>query len=244
MLKTLSTMPLLRGLTNGLLVDVLDLVSDASALELSAASAAVKWAVEECRLAGSRFPWQHPPGKLHGLWRLFGLGDLKRKAIPFVTLRCEAEFENSARLVAFLKAANYLAADTIDGQVTFDNKFVFEASDVANLYYGEDDGNGRYCTAGLTEVLFNDCPLTCGIDGHRSDGDEVPWINVCVFHQDLPQNPMIICSSLLLPELRMVASDGDVHNTHGLQADSPVTALVQASKALPVFFGVKGFATI
>ncbi|CAE7258100.1 aglC [Symbiodinium natans] len=238
-------MPCLLDLSNGFLVDVLDLSCDGSVLELAAASKAMQSAVEACRWIApvcSRFPWRHLQGKLklNGLWRYWGLGDLKRNPIPFATLCCEIEFQNLAEVMAFLRAANHLAADTVDGQVTFVNKFAFEAGDVAHLYFGEDDGNGRWCSAGQTKVFFNGRPVECSIEAHRDEEEEVPWINVSVDH-DLPMNPMISCSSLHLPELRMEASLGSVYDVHDLQAESPLTELVRASKPLPMFLGVTGF---
>ena len=50
-------MPSLHSLSKGLLVHVLDLSSDASVLELAAASRAVKTEVEECSASASEGPW-------------------------------------------------------------------------------------------------------------------------------------------------------------------------------------------
>ena len=56
---------------------------------------------------------------------------------------------------------------------------------------------------------------------------------------DLPQNPLI-CSSLLLPDLRLFASYGSIYNDHELDTESPLTQLVRANVPLPMLFGVKG----
>ena len=234
--KGLGTMPCLQKLSKEELLNVLEFSSDASVLELAATSRCVRSAVGEIR-SGSGFPWQHPPGTLSGLWRFLGLGDLKRILIPSVSLQCDVEFQNFAEVVAFLKAANDFAADTMDGNVTFD-KLSFDAGDVAHLFLGADDRNGRWCATGGTEVLFNGRPVACTIDAQRTDDDENPWMYVHVDCEDLPPNPIICCSSLLSPELRMRANIrcGDIHD---LDEESPFTDFVLTSIPLPLFFGVK-----
>ena len=236
-------MPWLRDLSKELLVRVLDLASDSSVLQLSVASGGLKNAVEECRPVSGEGPWCHPPGtwETSGLWRYLGLGDVTSTLLPSVTLRCEVKFQDLQEVLLFLKAAKALADDTIDNHVTFDH-FVFKPKDVRHLYFGEDDHNGRWCTAGQTEVNFQG-QLYCSIEAHRDDDDEVPWINVYVHWPYLPmkENPLICCSSLLLPELRMLASIGNIYDTHDLYEGSPLTELVRASRPLPMMLGVQGF---
>ena len=135
MFKSPSIMPCLNALNTELLVRVLDLASDVSVLELDVASPSLTRAVEECRRGSplGEGAWRHPPGKWEvcGLWRFLSLGDLKK--IPSVTLSCKVEFQNVTEALAFFKAAKHLAADTIDGQVTF-NTCSFSGEDVAELY--------------------------------------------------------------------------------------------------------------
>ena len=235
----LGTMPCLRNLSKELLLNVLEFSSDTSVLELAATSRGVRSAVDECRSTGKGFPWRHPPGSLEvsGLWRVFGLGDLKRIPVPPVNLRCDVEFQDFAEVVAFLKAANDFAADTMDGHVTFD-KLSFDAGDVAHLFFGADDRNDRWCATGETEVLFNGRRVECTLDAQRTDDDENPWMYVHVDCENLLPNPIICCSSLLSPELRMRANIrcGDIHD---LDEESPFTDFVLTNMPLPLFFGVK-----
>ena len=170
-------MPCLRNLSKELLLNVLEFSSDTSVLEFAATSQGVRSAVDECRSTGKGFPWRQPPGSLEvsGLWRVFGLGDLKRIPVPAVNLRCDVEFQDFAEVVAFLKAANDFAADTMDGHVTFD-KLSFDAGDVAHLFFGADDQNDRWCATGETVVLFNGRRVECTLDAQRTDDDENPWM--------------------------------------------------------------------
>ena len=206
-----------------LLAKVLDHSSDASVLELSAASRGAKSAVDTCRPLGTEGLWQHPPGawEVCGLWRFLGLGDVKR--IPSVTLSSKVEFQNLREVLAFFKAASQLAADTMDGQVTY-GTFSFKPADVARLSFGVGTFEHQ-CDSGETEVLFDD-RLKCLIEAHRHDGDEVPWINIHVQRSTIEPDPNpLICCSLLLPELRMSASMGNVYDTHDLDTESPLTEL-------------------
>lgn len=244
-------MPWRFDLSKELLVHVLNLSTDASVLHFAAASRAVRNAVEECReigsacSAGSHGPWRHPPAtwEVSGLWRFLGLGDLKK--IPKVTLCCETEFQHSAELLAFLKAVKALAADTVDGHVTFSN-FSFPPTDAAELFHGEDE---FMTTSGqVATVVFNGYHIECSIDAHLwiHEG-EVPTINLWVHENEkgaLPENLLICCSSLLAPELRLLASCGEnMSEELDLDSESPFTELVRASKPLPMLLGVWGFAS-
>ena len=237
----------LHELNEVLLLKVLDLSFDASVLELAAASHALRNAVDNCRRVSSEGPWQHMPGawEASGLWRYLGLGDLEM--IPAVTLRCEAKFQKTAEVLAFFKAAKAFAVDTVNGHVTF-NMLVFP--DVAALFAGE--AQGFFFTSNKTKIIFDGYQIECLLDVHFDlPDDEVPWINLYAWHiddngmfldrQDMPQNtPMICCSSLLLPGLRLYIGF-DVYYEHHLGADSPLTDLVRANLPLPMFFGVTGF---
>ena len=61
-------------------------------------------------------------------------------------------------------------------------------------------------------------------------------------HTDGPQNPLVCCSSLVFPELRLHSMrEREYQESHDLDASSPLTELVRANMPLPMFFGVKGF---
>jgi len=243
------TMPGLQSLSEVLLVHVLDLSSDALVLELAAASRALRSGVEACRQVASEGPWQHAPGTWEacGLWRYLGLGDLKM--IPAVTLCCETKFQHRTELLAFLKAVKALAAETFDGYVAF-NQFTFDARKAASIFSREDMEGDDFMTEShqTVEVVFNGCRLNCSLSlaAHSqpedSDG-EIPWVNVYVDIDDgtvLLQNPLICCSSVLLPDLRLFGSFCNIYNDHELDAESPLTQLVRANMPLPMLFGVKG----
>ena len=98
------------------------------------------------------------------------------------------------------------------------------------------------------EVVFNGCRLNCSLSlaahlqPEDSDG-EIPWVNVYVDIDDgtvLLQNPLICCSSVLLPDLRLFGSFCNIYNDHELDAESPLTQLVRANMPRPMLFGVKG----
>ena len=220
-----------------LLGELLDLAPGASVLELSVASRRVRDAVDECRVTTTEGPWRFPKGMIVP-WRFLGLGDVKK--LPCVTLCCEVEFPHEQELRNFFQAARQLADDTVDGQVTF-ARFTFDPQDVAHLFYGEDYSNANWCgTEQTAELVFNGCHMTCSLDGHRDEADDVPWINLSVDQDSSAENPLICCSSLLLPQLRMNSSCGNIYECHDLDAESPLTDLVQRSLPLPMFLGVKG----
>lgn len=236
-------MPCLHDLHPGLLVQVLDFSSDVSVLDLAAVARSLKIAVEECRPIGCG-PWKHAPGpwSSSGLWRYLGLGDLKK--LPTVTLFCESEFQDTSDVLAFVKAAKALAADTVDGHVAF-NKCSFDAAGTARLF--SLDGNDNVCFGDqIARLAVKGCRIECTIDAHHylPDGD-APWIWVYVWvesHTDGPQNPLVCCSSLVFPELRLHSMrEREYQESHDLDASSPLTELVRANMPLPMFFGVKGF---
>eukprot|EP00438_Fugacium_kawagutii_P011884 Skav219165 [mRNA] locus=scaffold648:263034:263732:- [translate_table: standard] len=225
-------MPWLR-LSRGPLEHVLHVLPDASVLRLAATCCSMKSAVEECRAMHHDGPWRHPPGpwEASGLWRLLGLGDLKM--IPMVTLCCEAEFQSVVEVLGFLKAAKDLAADTIDGQVVFNN-FSFHA---AHLLWGDHDFTCERA-AERVDFVFKGCQIECSLEvSYFAGADEVPWIYPYVQHQRLPENPFICCNSLLSPQMRLRASLGNIY-FNDLDAGSPLTTLVRASMQLPMFLGV------
>ena len=240
-------MPWLHHLSKELLVRVLDLSSDKSVLELTAASRAVKTEVEECRPLGSEGSWRHPEGtwNMSGIWRFLGLGDLK--SIPSVTLYCEVEFQNVVEALTFLKAAKNLAAETIDGQVSF-SKCFFEAEDVSDLFEAVQNPENP-------EELQFDCEATwCSavkpfrMFAFADERFESPWINISIEKlpeetDKLPERIALCVNSLLLPGLRLLAEtedkdDGVVIN-YDLDGQSPLTEYVLNSRPLPMFFGFK-----
>eukprot|EP00435_Cladocopium_sp_Y103_P035185 s2746_g9.t1 len=178
--------------------------------------------------------------EIYELWRFYGLGDLKRPPVPPVNLRCDVEFQNFEEVVTFLKAANDLAADTADGNVTF-NKLSFEEDDVDHLFFGELDRGRSWCFTRQTEVLFEGRLIEVEFDSHRQEESPDPFISIAVYNDTLPQNPLICCSSLLLPELRMLSSQWNTYYVHDLDATSPSTEVVRTSMPLPMFFCVRGF---
>ena len=225
------------------LVQVLSLSSDASVLHFAAASRRLRDAVEECRQIGSQGPWRHAATtwEVSGLWRFLGLSDLKK--IPKVTLCCETEFQHEKEVLAFFKAAKGLAADTIDGHVIF-SKFTFDATDASHLFFGEEE----FMTDAHETVKFliKGYQVECSIDGHLWwDESTVPTINLWVHeNSDVPKNLdiEICCSSIVSPELRLIASCRDnMSKELDLDAKSPFTELVRTSRPLPMLLGVKGF---
>eukprot|EP00435_Cladocopium_sp_Y103_P070497 s127_g35.t1 len=237
----------LHELSDVLLVHVLDLSLDTTVLELSAASHALKNGVDRCRRMSSEGPWQHLPGawQTSGLWRYLGFGDLQR--IPEVTLCCEVKFQGLTEVLAFFKAVKALAADTIDGHVTF-KKLMFD--DAVKTLFSK---RGIFSTDETT-VVFDGYQMECFLDAFfYQEDDEVPLISLCVTYkndkglrlraQDFPQiRPFICCSSVLLPKLRLLAGY-DIYGGHDLDAESPLTDLVRANLPLPMLFGVKGHHT-
>lgn len=233
-------MPFLHDLHGGLLAHVLDFLSDVGVLELAVASSSLRGAVEECRLVGCG-PWRLPPGPWYpcGIWRYLGLGDLTK--LPKVTLCCETEFQETADVLAFVKAAKALAADTVDGQVVF-NKCWFDAAKTARLF---SPGDGEVVCFGnqVARIPFNGSQIECFINLHSylPDGD-FPWILVYVEPDNSQsQKPLVCCNSLVFPELRLLSlPDYETEKDHDLDATSPLTELVRANMPLPMFFGVKG----
>ena len=166
-----------------------------------------------------------------------------------MTLCCETKFQHRTELLAFLKAVKALAAETFDGYVAF-NQFTFDARKAASIFSREDMEGDDFMTEShqTVEVVFNGCRLNCSLSlaAHSqpedSDG-EIPWVNVYVDIDDgtvLLQNPLICCSSVLLPDLRLFGSFCNIYNDHELDAESPLTQLVRANMPLPMLFGVKG----
>ncbi|CAE7421360.1 aglC [Symbiodinium natans] len=219
------------------IVHLLDVSSDSSALQLAAASHGLRKAVERCRGVACEGPWRHAAGawEVAGLWRFLGLGDLHR--IPAVTLYCDMEFQHVGEVVKFLKAAKALASDTVDGRVTF-SKFSFDPREMAELFDGEED-DFMTTSDQTADVVFNGCNMTCSVDAH-SEGGPWPTLNLWVHEKDdevVPQN-VLMCSSLLLPELRLCASCEDIEGTHMLDGESPLTELVRTGMPLPMLIGV------
>lgn len=218
---------------------MLDL-SSVTVLELAVASGSLRGAVDECRPIGCAGPWRLSPGPWYpcGIWRYLGLGDLIK--LPKVTLCCETEFQETADVLAFVKAAKALAADTVDGHVGF-NKCWFDAANAARLFF---PGNGEVCCYGdFAQIPFNGSQIECAIDAHSYlPQSGVPWIWVYVQEDSgLPRKPLVCCNSLVFPELRLLSLPGRDHQeTHDLDATSPLTDLVRANMPLPMFFGVKG----
>ena len=224
------TMPSLHSLSKGLLVHVLDLSSDASVLELAAASRAVKTEVEECSASASEGPWRHPAGtwKTSGLWKFLGLGDLKK--IPSVTLCCEVEFQNVSETLAFLRAARNLAADTIDDHVTF-SKFSFELAHTLC----EPVNGVQFCrSCENVEIFFSGCRIKCFLEVMRFHSED-PQIHLMVSHEELPEHPWVYCNSLQFPELRLRSSSGNIYYDE-LEATHPLTKLVRERMPLLMFF--------
>ena len=239
-------MPGLHDLNEVILLHVLDLSLDASVLELAAASHSLRNAVDNCRGISSEGPWQHMPGvwAASGLWRYLGLGDLK--VIPDVTLRCETKFLEMTEVLAFFKAIKTFAAETIDGHVTF-NKLTFPGA--AAIFSREHPG--VFCPSNRTTVIFEGNQIECVVDVLFDPPDEGgPRITLCAMHlddmglllrrEDAQMRPLMCCSSLLLPELKLF-SGFDIYEDHHLDADSPLTDLVRANLPVPIMFGVTGF---
>ena len=205
------TMPSLHSLSKGLLVHVLDLSSDASVLELAAASRAVKTEVEECSASASEGPWRHPAGtwKTSGLWKFLGLGDLKKIA------------------------ARNLAADTIDDHVT--SKFSFELAHTLC----EPVNGVQFCrSCENVEIFFSGCRIKCFLEVMRFHSED-PQIHLMVSHEELPEHPWVYCNSLQFPELRLRSSSGNIYYDE-LEATHPLTKLVRERMPLLMFFGICG----
>ncbi|CAL1152505.1 unnamed protein product, partial [Cladocopium goreaui] len=119
-------------------------------------------------------PWQHLPGawQSSGLWRCLGLGDLKM--IPDVTLCCEVQFQELTEVLAFFKAVKALAADTIDGHVTF-KKLTFK-DEVKTLFPGHNRVVWPLSTD-QTTVVFDgyqmECFLTCFFQEDDEESDKL-----------------------------------------------------------------------
>ena len=164
---------------------------------------------------------------------------------------CEVEFQNVVEALTFLKAAKNLAADTIDGQVSF-SKCFFEAEDVSDLFEAVRNPENS------EELQFDrefDCEATwCSavkpfrIFAFADDRFESPWINISFEKlpeetDKLPERIALCVNSLLLPGLRLLAEtedkdDGVVIN-YDLDGQSPLTEYVLNSRPLPMFFGFK-----
>lgn len=236
----------LNDLSEVLLLHVLDLSPDASVLELAATSCGLRSGVEACReIRQEGGPWRHHKGlwEVSGLWRFLGLGDLK--TMPHVTFCCETKFQHVKELLAFYKAAQAFAADTIDGRVTF-HKFTFKGS--AKLFCGQ-QVDFMAPSDQIADVDFNGRQIECSLDAHLHPEDEAPWINLFVNNEDdnrpdAPQNLLMCCSSPVLPDLRLLAgfeaSTIIIYNDHQLDSESPLTELMHANTPLPMMFGVKG----
>ena len=241
-----NIMSCLHALHCGPLVHVLDYSLDVSVLELAAVASSFKSAVEKCRPIGGCGPWKHLPGQWHtsGLWKVLGLGDLKK--LPKVTLCCETEFKDTAEVLAFVKAAKALAADTVDGHVAFNKcSFDADAKEVERLFSPSNDE--FYCFGHqIAQIPFNGCKIECTMDVHSGLPDcHCPWILMYVWvkdDNDGRQNPLVCCSSLVFPELRLHSlRDREENEIDYLDASSPLTELVRAGMPLPMFFGVVGW---
>ena len=238
-------MPWPNDVSPELLVKILDLSSDASVLSLTAASWTWKGAVEDSRAMCNEGPWRHASGPWEsvGLWRFLSLKDLNQ--IPDVTLCCEKVLQNAEEALAFFKAAKHLAADTVDGRGTF-QMCSFETSDAVHLFSADEDADlGKNCVAEPTAgVLFEGREIECVLEAHHFPHDRSPWTNLIIQNREIEGlNPLVCCSSLLLPKLRLLSGISgciNIYTDHNLDADSPLTDLVRLSMPVPLFFGVRG----
>ena len=165
--------------------------------------------------------------------------------IPPVTRGCETEFRGRAKVLTFfLPKAKALAADTCDGHVTF-NKFIFDAAEGERVLNGDQEhvvpepdqvaevflGGTFYCKVDLRSGFPNQEFSDMDLDVLDTEDEE-----------DLGQNPMILCSSPLLPELRLltiyVVSGTDYGDWLELDPESALTKLLRANMWLPMLFGV------
>jgi hypothetical protein len=153
-------------------------------------------------------------------------------------------------VLAFFKAVKALAADTIDGHVTF-KKLTFK-DEVKTLFPGHNRVLWPLSTD-QTTVVFDGYQMKCFLTCFFQEDDEVPLISLCVNYkndkglrlgdQDFPQiRAYMCCSSVLPPKLRLLAGY-DIYGGHDLDAESPLTDLVRANQPLPLLFGVKGYHT-
>ncbi|CAE7802107.1 unnamed protein product [Symbiodinium sp. CCMP2592] len=232
-------MPGLQELQEGVLVLVLDQASDTSGLRLGAASRGARKAVQQCRDMGSEGPWRHPPGTWEpsGLWRHLGLGDLQR--LPSVTLCCQIEFQNVEEVVAFTKAAMEMAAQTINGHVSF-SIFTFRRLERAKLFHRTPwDFFSRAQAKPSAHVCFNGRQYECrlhaspGWDNFDEEGSSISLhVDPVEDVVDVPQSPSILWGSLS-KEWAL-----DTCDTR-LTAESPLAASVKAGRPLPMMLGIE-----
>lgn len=97
--------------------------------------------------------------------------------IPDVTLCCEVQFQELTEVLAFFKAVKALAADTIDGHVTF-KKLTFK-DEVKTLFPGHNRVVWPLSTD-QTTVVFDGYQMECFLTCFFQEDDEVPSISLCV----------------------------------------------------------------
>ena len=229
-------------------VQCLDYLSDDSILELAVASPNFKCTLIESRRTGGGGPWRHPPGTWQpaGLWRVlnFSCLSVEMKSLPAVILHCDIEFKDPTEVSKFFHAAKTIASDTVDGRVMF-SKFSFDPRESADLFSGFDDGAGNWCGATPNvPIVFKGVEMECCLEAQCFDfelGQDLPSLHLgCACWDDHPvlEGLGLCCRPLISPEVRLKVSWDTIYEEHLLDATSPLSTLVRAGEALPIFFGV------